>query len=762
MIEETGSTRVRVEFWAPNAVRITHAPLSAADFPPDRPWLQHIRLPSEPCSPEAAELEIHFTPTGIQIYTNDGKLVLGEAQPPRLDEAGTVGLALDITPGEGFYGWGEWFNGFRRETGMVQLKIRDALAWMQNKHTYSALPIFLSDRGYAFFLLNSHTSTWTLAPDRETIEIEAGGPPVDYLVIYGPSFKRILETYTALTGRPPLLPQWAFGLWVTGYPQTHQEKVINHVEEHRRRQIPLDAVILDYHWEETFHNFRWRRDIIPDPDRMIAQLKERGVHLGLITTPFQNIGNRRWYKFFLYLYVQDIPFKQLLADERALPEYELARTRGYLAHEKANWWFGTGGMIDFANPEAAAWWNNLMKPRYEQGVAFFKNDDGEYLPEDAHSALGIDGKEYHNLYGFFYGRALYEGMADLDDRRPLIYARSVWAGSQRYPGIFMGDQKPTGAHLHSTIRAGLNLSLLGFAYWTADVFGLDGKTTPEMHLRYAQWALMTPIARYFIRPPHVDNTRFPWSHGPAAETNFRSYAELRYRLLPTYYTLSWEAYRTGIPMLRPMILEFQNDLRMAPIDDQLMLGPNLMLAPVTKEGARTRPIILPKGIWHDFWTERSWEGDTTIDYPAPLDRLPMLVKGGTLLILGVPLQFIPENHRFEKLELHAWPPYNPAVLGELYEDDGVTRAYQQGAYAVTAFSITERNNTLMTRIAPATGTLPGLPAERELLLIFHRIPRPQGVRINGPIFRDWHWENDTLTLQFKAPTNAETLIEIKF
>ena len=404
------------------------------------------------------------------------------------------------------------------------------------------------------------------------------------------------------------------------------------------------------------------------------------MRLGLIQTPFLNLRNRPFQKFLLNRLAHNLPPGLEQEDERALPEYEAANTQGFLAHPDAKWWFGSGGMPDFANPAAADWWNGLQRPLYQQGVAFFKNDDGEYLPEDARSAAGMDGCEYHNLYGFYYGRAQFAGAAAARER-PLIYARSVWAGSQRYPALFLGDQKPTRQGMQNSLRAGLNLSLAGFAYWTADVFGLDGKTTPELHMRYAQYALFSPIARYFWRPPEIDDTRLPWSHGPQVEANFRQYCELRYRLLPYLVTLAWQAYLSGLPILRPLMLEFQEDPRLAEVADQFLLGDRLMFCPVLQSGARARRIRLPEGAWHDFWSDQSWLGPVEIDYPAPLDHLPVLARGGTILPMGPILQSIPDDHRFTTLQLHLWPPY-PAAL-TFYDDDGRSSDYQHGAYTRT-------------------------------------------------------------------------------
>jgi alpha-glucosidase len=361
----------------------------------------------------------------------------------------------------------------------------------------------------------------------------------------------------------------------------------------------------------------------------------------------------------------------------------------------------------------------------------------------------MDGREYHNPYGFFYGRAIYQGMEALDARRGFIYARSVWAGSQRYPALFLGDQKPTFAHIRSTMRAGLNLGLLGFAHWTADVFGLDGKTTPELHRRYAQWALLAPVARYFWRPPAVDDTRLPWSHGPANEANFKFHAELRYRLLPYYHTLGWQAYLTGLPVMRPMLLEYANEPRFASASEQVMLGDSLLLAPVLEPedpatGIAQRRILLPAGTdWHDFWSAASYPGGGEITYPAPRDRVPLLVRGGSILPMGPAMQFVPDNHSFAELELHCYPPY-PAQL-VFYDDDGRTRAYQSGAFSATLIRLTgSYTSRVEILIGVAEGGFPELPADQQLSVRLHRSPAPKAVRMIGEEAAP-HWSHDAAT-----------------
>jgi alpha-glucosidase (family GH31 glycosyl hydrolase) len=712
----TPRSRIRLQPLAEGAVRVTHAPSGAGPFPPDPPWLADILAGRQTGLPPAATSIVASVKGGcLEITGPDGRRILAESRPAQL--APHVRLSFRLEPGETLYGWGEQFAAFARTRGRLLLNAVNAPSFLQRHRTYSAVPMFMSRRGYALLLLNAHPSRWSIDRRRQELRVRAAGGAADYLVITGDTPRAILRTYTGLTGRPPLLPRWAHGLWATGYPQEPQERVLELARQHARRGLPLEVIILDYHWEQAFHNFRWRQSLFPDPDRLIAELRLLGIRLGLILTPFVNCQNRPLEKRALNWRLRNVPAAEIDSDERALAEYEDCTRRGLLAHPNAWWWFGRGGMLDFTNPQSVQWWAGKLEPLLRQGISFFKNDDGEGLPDSGRSALGLKGPEHHNLYGFYYGKATYEALQGMDDRRPIVYARSVWAGSQRYPGLFLGDQTPTFGHMRSTLRAGLNLGLSGFAYWTADVFGLDGRTTPETHMRYAQWALFAPIARYFWRPPEIDPTRFPWSHGEAAEANFRRLLGLRRRLTPYYAGLAWEAHLSGTPLLRPMMLEYPQDNRFECTDDQLMIGPDLLLAPVLQPGERSRRVVLPAGAWHDIWTGQAWDGPDTVVVPAPLERVPLLARGGALIPMLPPGKAAPESMGFRDLELHLWPPFGGAA--SLYEDDGMTRAYLRGEAAVTSLRVGQHGNHVEVRVTPADGGFPGLPEDRCWAVVLH-------------------------------------------
>ncbi len=712
----TSATRVRVRLLASHAIRVTHGSPEAGESPPDPPWLRDVLTNLTDLDQSGMVTPHAEMRTGcLHLLGEDGGMVFAESRPPELRRG--IRLAFRLAADEILYGWGEQFGAFARTSGRLNLQAFNAPSFLQQHRSYSAIPMFFSSKGYALLLLNAYPTRWRIDARRRELRVEAKGGSADYLVILGDTPKEILKTYTGLTGRPPLLPHWAFGLWGTGYPQESQDRVLELARQHRQHDIPLDVIILDYHWEEAFHNFRWRRSLFPDPDRMIAALRGLGIRLGLIVTPFLNLENLGLTKRVLNWRLRNLPPGEERSDERALPEYDECRRAGWLSHPRAWWWFGRGGMIDFTNPGATRWWKEKLTPLFHQGIAFFKNDDGEYLPDSARSALGLSGAEHHNLYGFYYGRATYEASRAIDDRRPIIYARSVWAGSQRYPALFLGDQTPTFHHVRATLRAGLNLGLAGFAYWTADVFGLDGRTTPETHMRHAQWAMLSPIARYFWRPASIDPTRFPWSHGAQAEENFRRLAQLRRRLLPYYNYLAWEAHLTGVPLLRPMLLEFPGDERFEATEDQVMIGDRLLLAPVLSAGARERRIVLPDGTWHDFWSGQSWAGGTTVNVSAPLDRVPLLARGGAILPLLPLAAGSVDGASFESLELHLWSPFSDAFV--LHEDDGLTQAYQRGETALTRIEVEQHSAQVDLRVFPAAGTFPGLPQQRCWTVVLH-------------------------------------------
>ena len=779
-LKKNGRSIARLYFTANSAVRIMtgNDDFGEAIFARDL-LLNHRRFTSSPdvsineVSPHLHEIAfsslklIHDSESDTLQFAHDGELFLKQNLKRRPGKKRPI-LDIETESDEGFYGFGEWFNGFRRQRDTLTLYNQESPSFVQHRQTYSAFPCFLSDRGYLILVLNAHRGRVRINKPAGSLTITFQGGVLDYLVIYGPSWKEILQDYTRLTGRPPMLPMWSFGLWNTAYPVENQRETLNRIAEHRKRSIPLDAIILDYHWEEGFHNYRWRKSIFPDPRYMIQKMKEHGVRAGLIYTPYINKKGIPLYKLLVRLYVKNAPkgvpfFSEDSADEI----YREGLHKGYLASPELTWWLGRAGAVDFSNSNAVDWWFELQKPLLRDGVYFFKNDGGEYLPEDAQSALGLSPEEFHNIYSFYYSKATYEKSQEYhDNERALIFSRTTWAGTQRFPGIFLGDQTPKFKYIQSTMRCGLNMSLLGFAYWGADVFGLYRKPGAEIHKRYSQWTLFNPISRYFSAPQMPE--RNPWGIVRSCEENFRRHVNLRMRLLPYYYRLAHQAFHTGIPIIRPLYLEFQDHEEARALWEQAMIGDTIMISPVLKSGVHQQRVFFPRGAWYSWWDDKRFSGPGWHVVEVETEYLPLFVRGGYPLLLGPVLQHIPPDHRFTEIEMHIYPPFTGAT--ELYEDDGRTREYQAGRFSLQSFSSdTDESTHRITIVAePATGSFLDQPDRREITIFLHDISDIRDIQILGDIKgheRDGsHWryesENRTLIIYSSIHTREKTEWEI--
>jgi alpha-glucosidase (family GH31 glycosyl hydrolase) len=772
--EKDGEPFVRVRFYSPTTVRITMAQngqFGQARFVSDLLLADQddtglfaidtsAANPGEPMAATEA-VRVKFEGDGLTFENKAGDRFFGQDFSPCPGETGPV-LSITTNEDEGFYGFGEWFNGYRRNQGSLALYNHEAPSFTQHKRTYSAFPCFLSDRGYLVFVFNAHRGRADINKRANRLDLAFHGGWLDYMVVYGPLFQDIVEEYTRLTGRPQMLPMWSFGLWNTAYPVENQEQTLARITSHRNKGIPLDAIILDYHWEAGFHNFKWRKSLFPEPDDMIDQMEDEGVKLGLIYTPFMNRKAVTPYKYLVRLYVRNAPKGvSMFSGDHADSLYQEALEKEYFAHPDVTWWLGRGGILDFTNPEAVDWWFDMQKPLLRQGVCFFKNDGGEYLPDHSTSALGLEPGEHHNIYGFYYAKAVNEKLqAFRGDERVVNFARTTWIGTQRYGAVFLGDQTPEFKHIESTMRCALNMSLAGFSWYGADVFGLYRKPKPELHQRYAQWTLFNPIARYFSAPGAPE--RDPWGVDGESEENFRRHIELRMRLLPYYYSLAREAHDHGHPILRPLVYEFQEDLEVRDIWNQVMIGDALMLAPVLSPGERKRDVYFPPGQWYSWWDDKVYTGPgrQTVDVEAL--RAPLFVRGGRPVPLGPFLPFIHEDHRFGDLELHLYPPFNGESM--LYEDDGRSLGYRDSEYSRQSFRFSQNEAEAKTvaTVEPVQGEFAGQVRRRDLTLVFHDSGYVRSVTIDGQESNDaWTYDQGRRILTIRTKQDVRTLMLVE-
>jgi alpha-D-xyloside xylohydrolase len=430
--------------------------------------------------------------------------------------------------------------------------------------------------------------------------------------------EEILPRYTRITGQPAVPPKWTFGLWMSRITYSRQDEVEDVARKLRERRIPCDVLHLDTGWfaKESVSDLKFSEERFPDPAAMTEGLGGQGFRVSVWQWP------------------------NMVTDSEMFTE---GRDGGYLA-QRANGkpYLATGydndaGFIDYSNPEAVGWVKEKFRDLFRMGVAAVKTDFGEGAPAGAFYH-GVPGEAMHNLYPLLYNRAVTEVTEEFaGEGKGVVWSRSAWAGSQRYPVHWSGDGVARFEDLACVLRAALSFGMSGFPFYSHDIGGFVGVPSPELYVRWAQLGFFSSHARLHGAPP-----REPWEFGQRAEDVFRFYDELRYRLMPYIWSEAVECGLTSLPMLRPLFLDCGEDPNTHRIEDQYLFGRNLLVAPVLDEGDH-RTLYLPRGRWVDYWTKEVLEGERWISRDAPLDTLPLYVRAGTVVPHGPLTQYVDES-----------------------------------------------------------------------------------------------------------------------
>ncbi|BAS26283.1 glycoside hydrolase family 31 protein [Limnochorda pilosa] len=543
-----------------------------------------------------------------------------ELQGALQTEQAVMGLA--VGPDEAFFGLGEQFGPLNLRGRRVQLLNLDAMG-VGTDAAYKNVPFVLSSRGYGLFWNTYARMVHDVAYPQTSLysyRVVSDEPVFDLWFFYGPSPGEVLRRYTELTGRPEVPPLWAFGLWMSRCWYETQEEVETVAARMKAERLPCDVLVLDGRaWLDlrTRCDFQFDRTRYPEPESLVADLRALGIRVCLWEYPYVSVHSR--------LFPEAASKGYLLRDSSGKPYMIHFPKEAFNQQLTA---FPDSGIVDFTNPEAVQWYQELHRPLFQMGVSVFKTDFGEQVPPDAVASNGLTGSALHNAYALLYNEAVYEATRRFTGE-PVVWARSGWACSQRFPIHWGGDPPATWDGLAATIRGGLSLSLSGFSYWSHDIGGFYGpKPSQELYIRWTQFGVFSPFARF-----HGTTPREPWYYGEEAMSIFRKYAKIRYRLIPYLVAAAWESNRSGLPMMRAVILEAPDQEVAKSADLEYLLGSDLLVAPLTRPGGARR-VYLPPGTWIDVWEGRIHRGPTHIDVVVPLDRIPVFARGESVIPLG--------------------------------------------------------------------------------------------------------------------------------
>jgi alpha-D-xyloside xylohydrolase len=485
------------------------------------------------------------------------------------DYSRSIHAAFMLSPDEKIFGCGESFTRLDKRGQKMVLWTDDANG-VQNEAMYKPIPFFMSSRGYGMFMHTSSPITCDFGKYFGNVNaVMVGDDNLDLFVFLGDP-KDILDEYTNLTGKSSMPPLWSFGLWMSRITYFSEEDGRRVASLLRQNRIPSDVIHFDTGWFETDWqcDYKFSPSRFKDAGKMITDLKKSGFHISLWQLPYFVPKNS--------LYNEIIEKGLYVKDAKGNPPYEDA-------------------VLDFSNPATVSWYQEKIAGLLKMGVGAIKVDFGEAAPQNGIFASGKTGFYEHNLYPLRYNKAVAEITKQINGEN-IIWARSAWAGSQRYPLHWGGDAECTDNAMQSELRGGLSFGLSGFSFWSHDIGGFIEKSPEDLYRRWLPFGMLTSHSRCHGTPP-----KEPWEYGTAFNDYFRSVVEMKYRLMPYIYAQAKQCTEKGLPMVRALFLEFPDDPGAWQIDNQYLFGSDLLVAPLFEEST-ARDVYLPGGKWIDFQT----------------------------------------------------------------------------------------------------------------------------------------------------------------
>ena len=539
-------------------------------------------------------------------------------------------LMLDV--GECVYGLGERFAAYVKNGQSIDMWNADG--GTASEQTYKNIPFYMTNRGYGVFVEDTSDVSFEVASEKvERVQFSAEGETIVYDVIYGGTPKAVLDGYTALTGRPALMPGWSFGLWLsTSFTTNYDEKTAtSFIQGMADRDIPLSVFHFDCFWMKGFNwcDFTWDEETFPDPVGMLKRYHDRGLHLCCWINPY--IG-------------------------QASPLFREGMEHGYLLKKtngdvwQTDLWQAGMGILDVTNPDARAWYCDHLRKILRMGVDCLKTDFGERIPvRDIAYYDGKDPLHMHNYYTFLYNKMVFDLLKEeRGEGEAILFARSATAGSQQFPVHWGGDNSASYVSMAETLRAGLSMSHSGFGFWSHDISGFEQTAPADVYKRWAAFGLLSSHSRLHGSSSY----RVPWLFDEESCDVVRKFTRLKCRLMPYLYGAAVEAHEHGTPMMRPMMLEFPDDPACDTLDRQYMMGESLLVAPVFHADSHV-DYYLPDGQWTSLLGGRKVQGGHWQRETHDFLSLPLMVRPGTVLPMGKH-DDRPDYDYTDGLELHVY------------------------------------------------------------------------------------------------------------
>ena len=711
---KTANDELHVAVCGPELIHVTAGPQGAKASAPKQPWIvkqcaggkftldksdKAVTLKTE-----KVQVKIGLDGGGLTFLDASGKALLTEGiwapfstRRYHPTAQGTISVLeqFQMPEDEAIYGLGQHQGGAFNYRGQ-------AISLGQD-NTDVAVPLLISTRGYGLLWNTAAQSTVNNQFPRALILNSEAAEGLEYYFIFGPEPDQIIHQYRELTGHAPMFGQWAYGFFQSKDRYKTQDELAGIVDQYREKHIPLDTVVQDWQWWTKWGSSDFNSSY-PDFAGAVKKIHDQHAHVMISI----------WPNF-----------------DPSTPIYQQMKAQGFLIDDK--------GDYDVTNPAARElYWKMLPSTLVAKGVDAFWLDASEPEARElgipaGHKLFFGDGSLYTNIFPLMHTYGVYENWRKTSDqKRVFLLTRSAFLGQQRNAAAtWSGDVYSNFWALKKQVPAGLNFSISGIPYWTTDIGGYgypNGNTTdPKYQEAYTRWFEYGAFCPIFRTHGHRENdTNELWAYGPAAPTLIK-FDKLRYRLLPYVYSMAWRVTKDDYTIMRPLVMDWREERKVWEIGDQFMFGPALLVSPVTEAGATSRSLYLPAAAgWYDFWSGERTTGNQAITAAAPMDRIPLYVRAGSILPLGPGIEYGGEKPN-APIELRIYRGANAQFT--LYEDEGDGYAYEHGAYATIPLSWDEASATLT--IGARTGSYPGMQAQKTFRVVWVAAKHGAGPEVMG-------------------------------